>query len=99
MLPILVIEDSTIAKMVQDPAFADIPCLANKKDAVLPANTGCGSCAKSRATKQRETLREIKTCLSHLGAGDREKLKTLLNTAKIKIIAVSHTGQALTTVY
>lgn len=99
MLPIVVIEDSTIAKMVQDANFADIPCLANKKEAVLPAGTGCGSCAKARATKQKETLREIKTCLSQIGLEDRRKLKELLNTEKIKIISVSHTGQALTTIY
>ena len=98
-VPIVVIEDSTIARMVQDPAFASLPCFAGKIESVLPKATGCGSCAKAAAAKQKETLRQIKTCLAHIGPEDRAKLKELLNADKVKVISISATGQTLTTTY
>lgn len=99
MAKVAVIEDATIARMVSDPAFADIPCLANKKDIVLPGHTGCGSCAKARAEKQKQALRDIKTCLATMSPENRTKLKTLLAVDQIKIVSISHTGQTLTTTY
>jgi hypothetical protein len=98
-IPLVVIEDSTIARMVQDPAFSSFPCLAGKSESVMPKATGCGSCAKAAATKQKEALRQIKACLAHIGPEDRAKLKTLLNADKIKVISISATGQVLTTSY
>lgn len=97
--PIVVIEDSTIVKMVQDPAFSSIPCFANKKELVVPATTGCGSCAKARAVKQKEALRDIKICLAHISPEMQTQLKTLLDTDKVKIVSMSVTGQVLTTTY
>jgi len=95
----VVIEDATIARMVSDDAFAGIPCLANKKNALLPGATSCGSCAKARATKQKQTLREIKSCLATLSPEHRAELKKLLNADQLKIVSISHTGQVTTTVF
>lgn len=99
MAKTVVIEDSTIARMVSDAAFAVIPCLANKKDILLPGNTGCGSCAKARAEKQKQALRDIKTCLATMSPENRATIKQLLGADQIKIVSASHTGQVLTVTY
>jgi hypothetical protein len=100
MKPIVVIEDSTIARMVQDEKFTSaLPCLSGQKDAIMPASTGCGSCAKARADKQRAALRAIKTCLSGMSQENRIKLKELLDAAQVKVVSVSATGQTLTTTF
>lgn len=99
MAKIVVIEDATIARMVSDPAFAVIPCLANKKDIVLPGQTGCGSCAKARAEKQKQALRDIKVCLATMTPENRAAIKKLLDAEQIKIVSASHTGQLLTVTY
>jgi hypothetical protein len=99
MAKVVVIEDSTIARMVSEPEFGVIPCIAGKRDVVLPARTGCGSCAKAQAEKQKQALRDIKTCLATLSPEDRTKLKQLLSADQIKIVSISNTGQALTVTY
>ena len=99
MAKVVVIEDATIARMVSDPAFASIPCLAGKKEIVLPGATGCGSCAKARAEKQKQAIRDIKTCLATMSPEHRTNIKKLLDAEQIKIISASHTGQLLTVTY
>jgi hypothetical protein len=94
MREIVVIEDSTIAAMVNDEKFtAAIPCLFNQKTAIAPAKTGCGACARRRADAQRTALANIKNCLVSLSAEKKEELKRLLDTKSITIVQASATGQ------
>lgn len=100
MHEIVVIEDSTIASMAQDPRFTSLlPCLQNQAAALLPKGTDCGSCARARAAAQRAALANIKTCLSSLSQDKQNALKELLDTKLIKVVAVTHTGQISTTTF
>jgi hypothetical protein len=90
----VVIEDSTILAMASDPKFTEaIPCLANQRAALTPANTGCGSCARRRNEAQKAALSNIKSCLASLSAEQQTTLKTLLDATKIKVVFASVTGQ------
>jgi hypothetical protein len=94
MRDMVVIEDSTILAMASDQKFTDaIPCLANKKAALTPANTGCGSCARRRNEAQKAALSGIKSCLASLPADQQAALKTLLDTSKVKVVFASASGQ------
>lgn len=94
MQEFVVIEDSTIAAMVNDISFSSaIPCLFNQKAAISAPATGCGSCARRRAEGQRAALRNIKECLIGLSEEKKAELKTLLNTKQVKITLSSATGQ------
>jgi hypothetical protein len=94
MQEFVVIEDSTIAAMVNDSRFsAAIPCLFNQKAAIAPATSGCGSCARRRAEAQRAALKNIKECLTGLSEEKKAELKALLDTKQVKITLTSTTGQ------
>jgi formate dehydrogenase assembly factor FdhD len=94
MQEFIVIEDSTIAAMVNDSRFnTAIPCLFNQKSAIASSATGCGSCARRRAEAQRAALKNIKECLIGLSPEKMTELKSLLDTKQIKITLSSATGQ------
>jgi hypothetical protein len=94
MVDMLVIEDSTIASMVQKPEFVNaIPCLVNQKSVVVPSHTGCGSCARRKSEAQRSAIANIKTCLIGLSSEKKAELKTLLNTKQVKIAFSTASGQ------
>lgn len=94
MQEFVVIEDSTIAAMVNDSRFnTTIPCLFNQKSAIASSATGCGSCARRRLEAQRAALKNIKECLIGLSDEKKTELKSLLNTKQIKITLASATGQ------
>jgi hypothetical protein len=94
MREIVVIEDSTIAAMVNDEKFTSaIPCLFNQKAALAVSNTGCGACARRRLAEQRAALAGIKSCLIALSSEKKEELKRLLGTKQITVVQSSATGQ------
>lgn len=97
MQELVVIEDSTIASMVRDERFVSaIPCLVNQAQAIMPAKTGCGSCARKRAEQQRAALARIKTCLAGLSVEKKNELKQLLNAKNIRVVFTTATGQVST---
>jgi hypothetical protein len=94
MREIVIIEDSTIAAMVNDEKFTSaIPCLFNQKTALAAPNTGCGACARRKAAAQRDALANIKSCLIALSAEKKAELKELLGTKQVTIVQSSATGQ------
>lgn len=91
---IVVIEDSTIVSMAGDERFNQtIPCLMNQASAVVPAATGCGSCARKRAEAARQAIGRVKACLADMSSEKKTELKQLLNTQKVKLVFTTATGQ------
>ena len=93
MHEIVVIEDSLIVSMVQNPAFAGIPCLVNQADDVMPSPSSCGTCARKKLEKQRAAFARIKTCLSGLSVEKKDELKKLLNAKHLRVVFRTATGQ------
>jgi hypothetical protein len=94
MRELVVIEDSTIASMVNNDKFtAAIPCLFNQKSVLTPPKGSCGSCARRKIETQRAALTNIKNCLIALSAEKKEELKQLLGTKQVTIVQVTATGQ------
>lgn len=100
MKDLVVIEDSTIASMARDTAFATaIPCLFNQQAILTPTNNGCGSCARRKAEAQRAALSSIKACLAGMSLEKKNELKTLLDAKQVKIVFTTQTGQVSYTTF
>jgi hypothetical protein len=100
MTDLVVIEDSTITSMVNDEKFnKTIPCLINQAGSVIPAPTGCGSCARKRAEASRQAIRRIKECLAGMSPEKKSELKQLLNAQKVKVVFATATGQITTVTF
>lgn len=94
MHTLVVIEDATIASMINDTKFtSEIPCLQNQASVFRASGGGCGACARRRQEAQRQALSNIKTCLAGLAPDKKAKLKELLDTQQVKLVFVSATGQ------
>lgn len=93
MVDLIVIEDSTIASMAQDTRFAGIPCLTGQVELLAQSASTCGSCARKKLESQRVALAKIKTCLAGMSPEKKSELKALLNTAHVRVIFKSVTGQ------
>lgn len=97
MADTVVIEDSTIISMVNDERFnKTIPCLMNQAGNVIPAPTGCGSCARKRAEGARQAIGRVKACLADMSAEKKSELKQLLNAQTVKVVFATATGQIST---
>jgi hypothetical protein len=96
----IVIEDSTIVSMVNDERFnKTIPCLMNQAGSVIPAPTGCGSCARKRAEAARQAIGRVKACIVDMSVDKKNELKQLLNAQKIKLVFATATGQISTVTF
>lgn len=94
MADMVVIEDSTIVSMANDERFnKTIPCLMNQSGNVIPAPTGCGSCARKRAEAARQAIGRVKACLADMSSEKKNELKQLLNAQKVKVVFATATGQ------
>jgi hypothetical protein len=97
MTDMVVIEDSTIVSMVNDARFNQaIPCLINQSGSVIPAATGCGSCARKRAEGARQAIRRVKECLAGMSSEKKTELKQLLGAQQVKVVFANATGQITT---
>jgi len=97
MRDMVVLEDSTIISLLNDPAYAEsIPCFYNKRD-VLKSNEsgGCSACARKRQEKRRSAMAQIKSCLAGMSSEKKMQLKALLDTNKVRVIYVNSGGQVV----
>lgn len=100
MQDMVVIEDSTIVSMATDERFnKTIPCLMNQAGSVVPAPTGCGSCARKRAEGARQAIARVKSCLADMSTEKKTELKQLLNAQKVKVVFATATGQISTVTF
>jgi len=84
---LLVIEDSTLKMMIADPRFtAAIPCLASGKTALDDMGKKCGRCSKARSKYLRDTMNQLRRCVSGLSSPQQAKLKKLLGVKKVRVI-------------
>jgi len=94
MRELVVLEDSTILSMLNDPIYTEnIPCFFNKKDLFKAGNTGCGACARKKQEKQRAAMAQIKSCLAGMSTEKKAQLKTFLDTKKVRVVYSSAGGQ------
>lgn len=94
MQDMVVIEDSTIVSMATDERFNTvIPCLMNQSGQVIPAPTGCGSCARKRQEGARQAIGRVKACLADMSSEKKNELKQLLNAQHVKVVFATTTGQ------
>lgn len=96
MPDLVVIEDSTVVTMVNDPAFTSvIPCLFNKAVIFRNDGGGCGACRRKREQRMREEMARIKSCLGSLDATKKNELKQLLNAKKVRVIFTRPGGEVV----
>lgn len=98
MSNIVVIEDATIFRMINDDKLAaSIPCLYGKKSAFknAAATGGCSACSRKRAANRRADMNQIKTCLSGLSAEKRAEIKNWLGAEKARVMYTNTAGQVV----
>lgn len=96
MRDLVVLEDSTIISLLNDPTYAEsIPCFYNKRDLFKSSGGGCGACAHKRQEKRRRDMAQIKSCLAGLSGEKKTQLKSLLDTKKIRVVYVNAGGQVV----
>lgn len=96
MRDLVVLEDSTIASMIQDPAYSEVvPCFHNKKDIFRATSSGCGMCAQKRQEKRRSALAQIKSCLAGMSQDKKNQLKKLLDASKVRVVYVNTSGKVV----
>lgn len=96
MRDLVVLEDSTIISLLNDPTYAEsIPCFYNKRELFRTNNNGCGACAQKRQEKRRSAMAQIKSCLAGLSSEKKTQLKSLLDAKKIRVVYVNAGGQVV----
>jgi hypothetical protein len=96
MRDLVVIEDSTILSLLNDPTYYEvIPCFYNKRELFRSTSGTCGSCAQKRQEKRRSTMAQIKSCLAGMSSEKKLQLKSLLDTKKIRVVYVNASGQVV----
>jgi hypothetical protein len=95
MRDLVVIEDSTILSLLNDPAYAEsIPCFYNKRD-LFRSNSSCSACAQKRQEKRRNAMAQIKSCLAGMSSEKKTQLKSLLAAKKIRVVYINSSGQVV----
>ena len=90
-MSLVVIENSTIARMASDPQFVQsFPCLKSART----VRRGCGRCGRKK-TAGITDYADIKNCIAHLGHADKNKLKEMLGTDRIQVIYKSANSKAI----
>lgn len=96
MRDLVVLEDSTIISLLNDPTYSEsIPCFYNKRELFRTNSNGCGACAHKRQEKRRSAMAQIKSCLAGLSSEKKTQLKSLLDTKKIRVVYVNAGGQVV----
>lgn len=95
MAEFVVIDDSTILSMLHDAKFADIPCLANKRDIFNTVRGGCGTCARKRQERQRSEMAKIKACLANMSSQKKTEFKQLIGAEKVRIVYANANNQVV----
>lgn len=96
MRSIVVIEDSTILTMLNDPAFnTTIPCFFGKKDIFRTQAGGCGGCMQKKQNRRREEMARIKACLAGMSTEKKAEFKSLCNAEKIRIVYYNNANKVV----
>ena len=96
MRDMVVLEDSTIISLLNDPTYAEsIPCFYNKRDLFRANGNGCSACAQKRQEKRRSAMAQIKSCLAGLSMEKKTQLKALLDAKKIRVVYINAGGQVV----
>ncbi|NDD52486.1 hypothetical protein EBZ39_01160 [bacterium] len=97
MRDMVVLEDSTIISLLNDPTYSEsIPCFYNKRE-ILKSNEsgGCSACAHKRQERRRNAMAQIKSCLAGMSSEKKTQLKSLLDAKKVRVIYVNAGGQVV----
>jgi hypothetical protein len=96
MRDMVVLEDSTIISMLNDPTYSEsIPCFYNKKELFRTTGGSCGACAQKRQEKRRSAMAQIKSCLAGMSVEKKAHLKALLDANKVRVVYINSGGQAV----
>ena len=96
MRDMVVLEDSTIISMLNDPVYSEsIPCFYNKKELFRGNESSCGACARKRQDKRRAAMAQIKSCLAGLSNEKKTYLKKLLDANKVRVVYINAGGQTV----
>lgn len=96
MRELLVLEDSTIISLLNDPAYAEsIPCFYNKRDLFKTSGGSCSACAQKRQEKRRSAMAQIKSCLAGMSNEKKMQLKAMLDAQKVRVVYVNAGGQVV----
>lgn len=96
MREMVVLEDSTIISLLNDPMYAEsVPCFYNKRDLFKSSGGGCSACAQKKQEKRRNAMAQIKSCLAGMSSEKKTQLKSLLDTKKIRVVYVNASGQVV----
>lgn len=97
MINLLVVEDSAIKAMMVDPRIIGfLPCLTTAQrqlDSIKKGKKNCQRCAAEKSQIIGDAMNQAKTCLRSLRGSRLTKLKKLLGTRQLRIIARNGRGQ------
>lgn len=97
MKNLLIIEDSSIKAMMVDPRIVGfLPCLTTAQRQLESIKKGKKNCQRCKAEKSQivsDAMNQAKTCLRSLHGNRLNKLKKLLGTRQIRLIARNGRGQ------
>lgn len=92
----VVLEDSTIISLINDPTYAEsIPCFYNKQDVLKLPGGGCSACAQKKQERRRNAMAQIKSCLAGMSTEKKTQLKTMLDAKQVRVIYVNAGGQVV----
>ena|GEM_PF-6751391 len=97
MQNLLVIEDSTIKAMMIDPRVMDLlPCMVQAKKQLTSMKKGKRNCTRCESEKRQLTsdaMRTAKACIRSARGQRLTKLKQIMGTKQIRVVARNAKGK------
>jgi len=94
MTNLLIIDDSTVRSLLQDPRALDLlPCLKQVKTelgSIAGGNAGCGGCMKTRQQRSQAAIASAKSCIGRTRVAALASLKSLLGAKQLRLIVTSN---------
>jgi len=94
---LVVIEDSTVLALMQDPRMMDLlPCLDGPKKRLATIQKGGRNCKRCEAEKRQITsdaMRTAKDCIKHARGQRLKGIKKVLGTRQIRVVAKNTRGK------
>jgi hypothetical protein len=97
MSKLVVVEDGTVFRMINDDVLAkQISCLYGKKSIFKNiGSAGCGACARKRTAQKQASMTQIKVCLTGLSLEKRQILKDWLGADEVRVVYTNAGGKVV----
>lgn len=93
-----VLDDATLRTIINDPqAQKLLPCLREQESTITSTRKGknCHKCKKQKNAIINQAYLSARQCIARTRGDSLNKLKTLLNTKQIRLMALNGKGQTV----